>query len=318
MPRGSDLETLKASLPPEWADVPILSYSQVMAADRCSFSWYIGYHLGLRSEKRSAARDKGSFTHALLHSMYQAVMSGIPARDWVQDRDGLPSEVGKLLDDMKYQDQVVEISGAMKLVERYAQTDVLAGHTAVGSEQHFFVLVTAPSGRKFILQGYIDLITIDARGSIVVWDHKVTGRFWTPIQIMMDSQLPTYQLLLRADGIPVHSICINQLNSYDYKDFAAQTNEKLFRREFSFRSEVQLNSIWQEFLALADFVLDLYEGRQVARRSLRKDCSMCDMNGPCHDSLSGTPIDVAVREYNGQQAWNRSIKAGESVEILTD
>lgn len=316
MPRGQDLELLKASLPEDWKNVPILSYSQMMTADRCSFSWYLGYHLKLKSEKRKVALDTGSFVHALLHDMYESYMQEqMSSRDWAADR--MPTVMMNLMDtDLKYEDQLASAANAMQIVERYAQTDVLAGHTPVGSEQHFFILVTTPSGRRFVLQGYIDLLTIDLRERIWIWDHKTGTKMWTPVQLMMDIQLPIYQVLLRTDGIPVHGLVINQLNSYHYKNgLADQPNEKLFKREFMSRSEPQLNSIWSEFMGLAEFVMDLMEGKTIARRSLRKDCSMCDMNVVCHDALSGTPLEVAAAEYNEGMVRVRSQIAGTGVEL---
>lgn len=319
MARGEDLEILKASLPVEWQNVPIFSYSQLLMADRCGFSWYLNYVLGLKTEKKKAALDKGSFGHKMVEDIYITMMQNGGAFDpdaWVKDR--LPIVVMEISQTLKYQDQFVELAAAMKIVERYAHTDLLSGHTPVGTEQHFFILVQTPSGFRFVLQGYTDLTTIDARGQVWVWDHKFTGKMWTEIQLMMDSQLPIYQILLRTDGIPVHGLMVNQLNSYAYKDMAAQPNEKLFQRKPMFRTEGQLQAIWTEFLALAERVGRMMTGQETIYRSLRKDCDMCAYNGPCHDALSGTPIEVAIEAFNEGAAAKRSGNAGTSIEIVSD
>jgi hypothetical protein len=317
MPRGHDLEILKASLPSDWQDVPIFSYSQLLMADRCGFSWYMNYYLKLKTKKKKAALDKGSFGHSMCQSLYNAVIDGqYDGPTWAAEV--LPSIVMEISEGLEFQDQLTELAAAMKIVERYAYTDLLSGHSPVGTEQHFFVLVTTPSGFRFVLQGYTDLTTIDQRERVWVWDHKFTGKMWTPIELMMDSQLPVYQMLLRADGIPIHGLVVNQLNSYAYKDMAAQPNEKLFKREFMYRSEIQLSAIWTEFLALAERVGRMMAGTEPIYRSLRKDCSMCDYNVPCHDNLSGTPIAEAVESYNIGTAARRGMPAGESVEIVVD
>lgn len=314
MPRGQDLEILKASLPPEWADVPIFSYSQLLMADRCGFSWYMSYHLKLGTDKKKSALDKGSFGHRMLQSLYDAVVSGkYDGPTWASEQ--LTSIVMEISEDLKWQDQLSDLAAAMKITERYAFTDLLSGHTPVGTEQHFFILVTLPSGFRFVLQGYVDLTTIDQRERVWVWDHKFTSKMWTPVQLMMDSQLPIYQLLLRGDGIPVHGLAVNQLNSYPYKDMAAQPNDKLFKREWMFRSEIQLQNIWTEFTALAERVGRLMRGDETIYRSLRKDCSMCDFNVPCHDSLSGVPIQEAVVSFNQGTAARRGMSGGTSIEV---
>lgn len=316
MPRGTDLEVLKASLPTEWKDVPVLSYSQLMQADRCGFAWYLNYFLKLKTKARKSALTKGSYGHELLESLYRSLMAGESPEFWEERR--LPVVLNYLLDAVEYDDQSVDLAAAMKIVQRYAGTDLLSGHTPVGTEQYFFTMVTTPRGFQFVLQGYVDLITTDVRGQTWVWDHKFTGKMWTPVQLMMDSQLPIYQMLLRADGIPVHGLVINQLNSYAYKDMAAQPNDKLFKREFMFRSEVQLQNIWAEFMALAERVGRMMTGAEPIYRSLKKDCSMCDYNTACHDNMSGTPIEEAVEAFNEGAGARRSMPAGTGVDIILD
>lgn len=317
MPRGKDLDLLKESLPEDWKDIPVLSYSQLMTADRCKYLWYVKYSLELKVNKKNPKLDIGHFGHTLLHDLYSSVMDGMTQDQWLEER--LNPMVMDIIDRLDFEDQIVSCSTAMRLVQRYCRSDIFSGHTPVGSEQHFFILVETNNKRRFILQGYTDLITIDHRNRVWIWDHKFTSPLWSSFRIKTIVQLPIYQILLQADGIPVHGCCINQINSQAYKDLNAQPNTKLFNRDFNIWTPGQLSNIWNEFCILAEDALDLIEGKTIARRSMRDEsCYMCDMVGPCHAHLSGEPLKEAVLMYNEQRNAYRSIPAGTGVTLDLD
>lgn len=285
-----------------------------MTADRCAFLWYIKYAQRLKVNSRKQKLDTGSFTHTLLHDLYDSVMNQMSVEDWLRTR--LNAVTYGIIDSLDFEDQIISASHAMMLVQRYCKSDILSGHTPVGSEQHFFVHVTTNTGRQFILQGYVDLITIDPKSRICIWDHKTAERMWSPLRIKMVIQLPVYQILLQADGINVNGVCINLLNTTQYKDLNAQPDEKLFRRDTTFWTPGQLQNVWSEFLALADDTLDLIDGIKTARRSIRDDsCYQCDFFSPCHANLCGEPLDGAVQVYSDHQVAFRGIPAGTSVEL---
>lgn len=313
MPRGDDLRYLKESLPEDWKDIPILSYSQLMTLDRCSFLWYVKYGLKLKVNKANKYLDRGSFTHTLLHDLYMSIAAGMSAQEWSNTR--LNPMVMDIVDSLNFEDQISSAATAMKLVERFCRTDVLGDHIPVGAEQHFFVLVTTNSGRKFILQGYVDLITIDSLGRVWVWDHKTGERLWSSLRVKMFIQLPIYQILLRADGMDVYGLIVNQLNSYPYKDMNAQPDDKLFKRDPIIWSPGQLQNVWNEFMGLAEEALDLIAGDTTIRRSIRDDCHNCDMLSPCHANLSGEPLNEAIVAYSNHNVAFRGMPAGTGVTL---
>lgn len=316
MPRGTDVETLIERLPEEWKDVPILSFSQLTTADRCEFKWYVKYQVKYKGHNNNKRMDTGSFAHVLLQDLYMSIKDGMTAREWEEKR--LNAVVMDIIDGLKFpEDQMQSVATAMQVVQRYCQTDILEGHTPVAAEEHFFVLVTTTSGRRFILQGYVDLITIDALGRVWIWDHKGGQGLWPKMRVRMEIQLPIYEILLRSEGLDVYGVCVNQLNCYPYKNMNEKTNEDLFKRDFDVRSPLQLQNIWAEFVALAESVLDLLEGKKPVRRSLQDhDCFKCDVAGPCLSALNGTPIDEAIEGHKGQWDKFREMPAGDSVTII--
>lgn len=316
MPRGNDLERLQAALPEEWKDVPILSYSQLQVIDRCDFLWYVKYGLKLNSKQKKERLDIGSFGHLLLQDLFLKISEGMTQQEWVEHRLG--AMVMGITDTLNFEDQVQSLFTAMKVVRRYCTSDVLSGHHPVGVEQHFFVLVTTQQGHRLVLQGYVDLITVDPRGRVWVWDHKLPQKLWSPLKVKMAYQLPLYEILLRADGMAVHGTIVNQLNSYDYKNPEKEPDAKLFRRDEIVWTPIQLQNIWSEFLALVDDAFELIEGRRPARRSIRDDCVGCDIAYGCSASLMGEDIREAMQHYNDTHIAFRSMPVGSGVELELD
>jgi len=317
MPRGRTEAEVKASFPPEWRDLPLFSYSQLTTADRCDFLWYIKYGLRQKSGKNSPRLDMGSFTHTFLADLYQCIADqGMTAHDWVQVRMNVV--LMEIMDSLNFDDQISAAAKAMQLIQRYVRSDVLAGHTPVGIEMHFAVLVTPPSGRSFVLQGYVDLITIDSHGQIWVWDHETADKLWPPRSIKTFLQLPLYQMLLRADGINVHGVMVNRLNSYIYKDMDAQPDAKLFKREPKIWTPGQLENIRREFIQLAESTLDLMEGKRPARRSISSACFNCDMVGGCFANLEGEDLVESLQVNHDRQVAFRSMPAGSSITYVED
>jgi ATP-dependent helicase/DNAse subunit B len=300
MPRGSSRQEVLDSLPEEWQGLPLLSYTQMMQFDRCAFAWYLNKHLEVRSPVRSRALDTGSYVHSGLQVVTDRIIeldqpSLFSPDEWINDK--LPQLVMEWSSEIEQTDQLVSIANAQQILTRYigqGYVGMFGAHTPVETEAHFIILVETPRGRKFLLQGYVDLITYDDKGRLFIWDHKTGKKFWSDIEIIMDTQLPVYEILLVSEGINAAGLVINQLNSYPYKDPAAKRNDELFRREFTYRTPIELGHIREEFVAMADALLDVAEGVQPARRSLKKECKMCTYNGVCLNLLKGYDEETAI------------------------
>lgn len=313
MPRGRDLDEVRAALPEQWRHLPVFSYSQLTSADKCGMFWYIRYHLKQKVTARNTdKRDLGTFAHAFMADLYRSIADhGMTAEQWLDTR--FQASLMEVLDQMDLPDQITAVNAASKVVRRYCRTDVLAGHTPVGIEQHFMSHVTTPTGREFILQGYVDLFTVDPRGRIWAWDHETSENLWPPKSIKSFLQLPVYQVLMQAEGYDVHGVMVNRLNSHIYKNMDAEPDTKLFRRESRIWTPGQLNNIWKEFLALADHTLDLMSGRAQVRRSITPNCFRCDYVGGCFAALEGHDLIESLQIASNQHQSYRGVPVGESL-----
>jgi hypothetical protein len=259
--------------------------------------------------------DRGNYVHKFLDDLYRSVAAGqMTQEQWLEER--MDAILLEIIDSLDFADQTPYVLNAMKVVQRYCQSDILSGHHPVGSEEHFFVLVTLPDGRQFVLQGYIDLLTMDLKNLVWVWDHKAPEKLWPKTRSWMAIQLPIYTILLRANGVAVHGNVLNLLNAYNYKNFNEQPDEKLYDRIFQVWTPAQLNNIWAEFLALAAYVLDMREGRTTIRRSIRDDdCYKCDLFRPCNAHLAGEDLATSVEVHSSRNVHFRSLPVGSGVTL---
>jgi len=317
MYRGTNLEELKASLPPEYSEVPWFSYSQLSTADTCGYKWYVKYQLKLKHQSSNTTRlDIGDFVHQFLHDLYARIASGEVSgpQEWA-DRF-LDATLMQIVDGLKFLDQVKPAETAFKIIRRYCQSDNLRGHRPVGTEEHFFVMVTLPDGRRFVLQGYVDLITMDLHDRVWVWDHKAPEGMWRPRREWNAIQLPLYRILMNSTGMSVYGVIINLINSYDYKHFEKEPDDKLYKRIEQVHTPAQLNNIWAEFQALAAFTLDIREGKVPVRRSLQDHiCQNCDLLVPCNAHLSGEQLETAVALNSNRNVHFRSLPVGTGVTL---
>jgi hypothetical protein len=121
-------------------------------------------------------------------------------------------------------------------------------------EEHFLVELVTPKGRKFYVHGYVDLRGVK-EGKRWLWDHKSGQKFIQPTESLMDPQLPYYAAAYRLNGIDVFGVCYNMLNTYPYVKKEAVSPEKLFKREYNFIPQEQLdNTYWEVGLLVDDMI----------------------------------------------------------------
>lgn len=284
------------NLSDEDKQLPVLSFSQLQSMVRCPFQWWMGYKLGYKvpDKERSSALDKGTTLHEGLQVLYNHIKSGGNADEF---REEMLRPLTEKWLNSGHREAVVNASHASWLLRRYSfeQKKLDIGHNVLDVERHFLTPVVAPSGRRFLLQGYVDLITIDSNGLVWLWDHKSGQKFWTSMQVLLDPQLPTYAIALREEGITAHGFIINMLNTYDYKKKEEVLNSKLFKRESTHRTDTELVNIARTMLTIADEWLDLLETDDPPNRHMSKDCNMCNFADPCHLNLKGISLEAVLQ-----------------------
>jgi len=266
----------------------VISPSQMQVWDRCENQWKFNYRWGYIPVRTKDYFQVGTFVHALLAVHYKARMEG--------RRDTWDEVLAYANNDVDFgsmdTNEITSWKRAVRIVQRYLAeyAPVHDNFRILDVERHFIVPMQSPGGIEYKLQGYFDLL-IELDGRMYLFDHKTVGqsRFWTNAEAEMDPQMTLYQLGLNTQGYNIHATMINQLNTYDYKEFNAVPVEKLYKRLDTYRTPAQIENMSLEVGKVIDEIVKSLETDSY-RKSLRKDCKSCPYREPCLLELKG--IDV--------------------------
>lgn len=264
------------------SDLPKVSFNQLLSWDRCRFLWKLKYIDKMDTTRKGPALQLGTMGHELLCDWYATGVdhSDSFANKWMSDWSSLRPE--------EHQAIATAITMFKAYIYEFApQAD--RHYTVESLEEHFEVELTTPTGRPYILEGYIDQVRLDQNGHRWVDDYKWTQRFWSPLEIQMDGQLTYYAAALAILGRPVHGTSLTQVNTYPYKDRSKKTVDDLFKRELIYRSPQEQAAVMHEVGLMVDDMLDVRGSNTPDdyRRSLRRDCNRCYFQEPCALGLKG-------------------------------
>lgn len=296
LPAPFDREGINVPIKPE-LELPadyvegelILSPSQIGTWDRCRFKWWLGYDQGWKKIESSYSAALGSMVHNFFAHWYETRDPNVIT---LVAEQYLASDIADMSTDT-----LKQLSVAQWVMERYiewAETEDKVWEV-MEVEHHFIYPITTHKGRRFWLQGYIDAVARDLMtGKLWTWDHKTSqsSKMWTPVECMMDPQLPIYSAALKEfEGLDIFGLMHNLVKVYDYKDRSKVSDEQIFRRDKHYRSASELHTIMEQVRMVADEIYDFRQARPTPRRSLDKSCSFCWFQEPCMMSMKGMDIN---------------------------
>jgi hypothetical protein len=259
-----------------------VSYSQIGAWQKCHKFWQHAYLEGLTPATQPDYLRLGTYVHTLLEMLYSHLQAGFPV---VKIREIVANYATEQLTTEVRSEDLGTVTKALRLVLRYiddVQPMFDEGAKIEGVEYHFKQELHTPKGRKFYLQGYVDLILM-IQGHRWIIDHKTSNnKIWSLSQMMMDGQLTTY-----AAVIPnIFGVGINFFNTYDYKDWWATPIDKLYKRVTTHRTEKEKQAILHNFSVI---VYDIEDRKETGNFpfSLTKDCARCPFAEMCLMELKG-------------------------------
>jgi RecB family exonuclease len=296
--------------------LPKISLNQALTWDRCHFLWKLKYVDKYEKLRRGHKMELGNMGHAMLFDLYKTGQdhSADFANTWLEDIPSLDGE------------QIQNIATAVSMFKLYREMfspQADKGLTTVELEFHFEVELVTPKGRHYILEGYIDRMSVDDRGLLWIEDYKWTTKFWSSLELLMDPQLPLYAAALRALGRPVHGCMVTQVNTYPYKgdNRSKKTIDELFKRERFAVSTDQTDALLYEYGRQMDEIIDAQESGEPLRRSLRRDCGggttyPCEMQEPCLMGLKGLdPVSFLAMSSDYQLKAPRPVDRQDGVAV---
>lgn len=167
----------------------ILDASQLETIERCPHLWFLDHHCNLTSVRTNPALSTGTFHHEVNRFYYSAP---------VKQRSDAFAETAKFARNLATATQMNDyfretgvrsikwpavnadpkfhadrsLAGLIKWREEDDASEVVA------VEKGFSTLLYEDSTRRYILEGMIDLVSIEKRMGLTVTDHKTQSRFY--------------------------------------------------------------------------------------------------------------------------------------------
>ena len=211
---------------------PHLSASSISTYIDCSLAYWFAYIRRLPMEFVSDALEFGTAIHLTLADYYRAKMVGdrLLLKDvheafrfhWanrVKDSTNIRYAEGK-----DYKSYLIE---GVDLLTAWFNKLPAADFEVIAVEEAFVFEI---DGVPISIVGAIDLVEQDDAGTIIITDHKTTGRAYSPDEIDQNPQITLYQMAARANGFRDREILLKF-------DCLVKTKTPKFEQYYTTRTE---------------------------------------------------------------------------------
>jgi len=211
---------------------PHLSASSIGTYVDCSLQYWFAYVKRLPMEFVSDALEFGSAIHLTLADFYRAKMTGdrLLLKDVHESYRQHWTNRVKDRSDIKYADQKDFQSYLIEGV------DLLTAWFNKLADDHFNVIAVEEAfvfeidGMPLPIVGAIDLVEEDDSGTIIITDHKTTGRAYSIDEIDQNPQITIYQMAAKANGFADREILLKF-------DCLVKTKTPKFEQYYTTRTE---------------------------------------------------------------------------------
>ena len=266
------------------AETMQISFSQLSNWNRCQFLWHYKYRDLWSPIDIKDNMKLGTVLHYALKLYYDEIQTN-------PDNDPVEAVKEWIFSQQTGEYSLETLTQAARIMMRYPEFAIAQDKKfqVLGTEIEFTLNLVSPLGVKYQLVGIIDLVVHNTEtDKIWVIDHKSTYRFWNPLEITTDIQLPLYAVACsQMYGELPQIIMVNQIRTYPYKKYETTELEKLFFRDRDNRTRAEYHSILKEVGETVDEIVQWEKNGTPARRNLTRDCQRCDFYDPCLSELKG-------------------------------
>lgn len=278
--------------------VQAVSFSQLNLLARCPWLWGLQYRAKLTPiEDASVPMQLGGLIHdgLAVHHEDPKLKKKLDWQVICKGADPVPD--GEILQDAAW------------LVDLYREHYGEETFTVLATEWPFAVPVKTPkkSRSNYLLIGWIDLISVDSKGRLWIWDHKSGKSFPSVIELAQDFQLSTYAWALREMGAEIGGVTLNLLRT------TKKTKKERFVRDPIPKTDAELDQ-WGYGLyrRCREIPPPKAQWLELAKHT-GKDCSWCRAYELCHFHQTGqfgAMKDLLEAEYQrkkprGGRGWLR-------------
>lgn len=265
-----------------------ISNSEVASWLQCRKKYYYEYVLDLEPKSQSTAISKGVLIHAMLEGYYAAKSMGY-AEEECRDAAMEPMMIAAQGD---YAD-MVDLGKTRDLVYGYFD------HYMEDDERYKVVAVETKMkldlSEDYALVGTIDLVWQDMEdGLFIPVDHKSSYNFWTDEQASISGQFVKYAAILKAQGMNVKAVMVNQIRTRPLKDPAASA---LYQRAWVRPTEAKLRAVMQQHIGASEEIMEFRSKEDKSKIVPIFDkyiCSNCPFLPLCDSDSNGAPIQYQI------------------------
>lgn len=158
----------------------ILDASQIEQFESCNYKWYLDQTRNLTSKQTNPALSTGTFYHEVLKRYYSSAVASPPCSAGIRKAvdyavelatGPLASQWPKVAKDPKFHLDRLKAY----LINHMWEDDA---SKIIAVEKGFSYILFEDTERRFILEGMIDLVTIEPGTGLTVTDHKTQSRFY--------------------------------------------------------------------------------------------------------------------------------------------
>lgn len=267
----------------------LISNSEVDSKLKCNRLHYYQYALGLYPKTLGRANRIGLLGHHVLEYYYRTIMEGGSREEAFQ------AGMDQVIASHEHEEiDVIQLvsNRFMQYCERYKNERF----KVVGVEGVFSTPLD--NGTTYPLT--LDLLAFYEdgpwEGQYVVIDHKFKYDFFSPDELSMHVQTFKYIWTLRKLGYNIKRSMLNQIR---YRE-GIKDVDKLFRREILEPTDIQLENIMREHMAVSSEIVSCKQqpvswyAQNAPRRFNAKDCSYCYFRIPCRQELLGKDASATL------------------------
>lgn len=157
----------------------ILDASQITTFEACPRKWYYDHILNLTPARTNPSLSTGTWFHEVLRTYYTNLQHKVPLTDSLKQAQSYAEELAigtrrkewpRVKKDPKF-----HLDRLRSYLINHLWEDEVSEILAV--EKGFSYLLYEDSSRRYILEGMIDLISIEPRMGLTVTDHKTQQRY---------------------------------------------------------------------------------------------------------------------------------------------
>ena len=206
----------------------LLDASQLEVVESCTYKWFLDQVCNLTTRRTNPALSTGSFYHEVLKYYYSAPLQPRSANIGPAMRFAERLAVATVLTDDLVMHKVERVGWPsvnkdpkfhLDRLRSYFVTHMNEDDTSevIAVEKGFSTLLYEDSTRRYILEGMIDMVSIERDTGLTITDHKTQSRFYDKYGV--NHQALNYLSFTKANYF-----------RYNYIGLQDKQNENTFRR----------------------------------------------------------------------------------------